>query len=99
MLTSRSVRPLASRSSTRRRSSLDRLRGIGIEHTFDAGRITEPERWRRGSQDSNLGPPVLETGATTKLSYCPMVSTDRSQPGGNVVLADRPAQYDRSMPG
>src|SRR5215212_8381444 len=25
----------------------------------------------RGSQDSNLGPPVLETGATSQLSYCP----------------------------
>ena len=31
------------------------------EHTFVAGRTPE----RRGSQDSNLGPPVLETGAST----------------------------------
>ena len=35
--------------------------------------LSDPdEEEERGSQDSNLGPPVLETGATTKLSYCPI---------------------------
>ena len=27
---------------------------------------------RRGSQDSNLGPPVLETGVLDQLNYCPL---------------------------
>ena len=37
----------------------------------------------RGSQDSNLGPPVLETGATSQLSYCPR---------GDLIVASSGAQ-------
>src|SRR2546421_7479528 len=43
----------------------------GAKHTFDRGRNQLETPKKQGRQDSNLQPPVLETGALAKLSYSP----------------------------
>src|SRR5690242_318177 len=71
-LTSRSVKPEDLSSRTARTSRIGRLGGT--HRTYVRPRTDCPDRryTQQGRQDSNLQPPVLETGALAKLSYSPV---------------------------